>query len=332
MRIYFQTISSQIVKLDLKDRKLLYQLGQNSRIPHTLLAKKIGLSKDAISYRIQRLTKAGVIQGNITVIDINRLGFTTYHLFIKLHTPTKENRQTVINSLSSYPFIKAVIEYSGRYDLEVSLIARNIEELEAEMATIVHDVGIHLETYELLILTKTLVSRALPQSFHKEPATKPMEREEALPDEKDLHLLSALAENANIPFYELGKAIGLTGEAASYRMKKLIKGGIIEAFRPIINFAALGQIIYCVPLDIRNLDQKKIKELSYFLDNNSHTLWSAKTIGAYNLILYLCVNEPDQLHQTIISLREQFDVKDYETLIAYQDHKYTYFPESLHKI
>ena len=42
-------------KLDLKDRKLLYWLDQNSRATNKELGQKVGLTEQAIGYKIKKL-------------------------------------------------------------------------------------------------------------------------------------------------------------------------------------------------------------------------------------------------------------------------------------
>jgi len=51
--------------LDLKDKKLLYELDCNSRQTIQQLARKIGLSKDAIKYRINRILSFSMTATNI---------------------------------------------------------------------------------------------------------------------------------------------------------------------------------------------------------------------------------------------------------------------------
>jgi len=51
-----------MVKIDLKDRKILYQLDLNSRQSLTQIGKNVGLKKDVVSYRIKRLQDEGVIK------------------------------------------------------------------------------------------------------------------------------------------------------------------------------------------------------------------------------------------------------------------------------
>src|SRR3989338_168581 len=79
-------------KLDLKNRKLLYELDCNSRQTVQQLAKKIGLSKDAIKYRINKLTEEGIIKSFNAVIDTGKLGFLSFRLLLKFYnlSPAKE--------------------------------------------------------------------------------------------------------------------------------------------------------------------------------------------------------------------------------------------------
>ena len=55
------------VSLDVKDKKILSELDYNSRIPLTLLARRVRLSKEVVHYRIKKLVSErgfGFIAGN----------------------------------------------------------------------------------------------------------------------------------------------------------------------------------------------------------------------------------------------------------------------------
>ena len=58
-----------MLKLDLKERKILYELDNNSRQSFTKIGKKVGLHKNVVAYRIKRMKKIGVIRFFYTVID-----------------------------------------------------------------------------------------------------------------------------------------------------------------------------------------------------------------------------------------------------------------------
>ena len=62
-------------KIDLKDRKILFELDRNSRQSLSQIGKKVGVAKSIVSYRINRLQKLGIIKSYYTVVDLYKLGF-----------------------------------------------------------------------------------------------------------------------------------------------------------------------------------------------------------------------------------------------------------------
>ncbi|MBS3146692.1 Lrp/AsnC family transcriptional regulator, partial [Candidatus Woesearchaeota archaeon] len=49
-------------KLDLKDKRLLYELDLDSRQSFNELGKKLSLSKSSVIYRINNMQKSGIIK------------------------------------------------------------------------------------------------------------------------------------------------------------------------------------------------------------------------------------------------------------------------------
>ena len=72
-----------IPSLDIKDKKILYQLESNSRQPLSSLAKKVGLSREVVAYRIKQLEQKGIIHHYVTVIDFVRLGYMFLRIFFR---------------------------------------------------------------------------------------------------------------------------------------------------------------------------------------------------------------------------------------------------------
>jgi len=61
-------------ELDLKDRKILYQLDLNSRQSFSQIGKKIGIHKDVVARRVKKLMENGIIKC-ITCTNDYKLGF-----------------------------------------------------------------------------------------------------------------------------------------------------------------------------------------------------------------------------------------------------------------
>jgi hypothetical protein len=97
----------------------------------------------------------------------------------------------------------------------------------------------------------------------------------------------------------------------------------------LLFFEKLNYNVYAILLSIANFTPKKEATLKEFLSTNKDVLFGVKTFGKYNVLLYICTTNPDDLIKTTAELRSHFigDVRDYETLINYEEYKYTYFPE-----
>jgi DNA-binding Lrp family transcriptional regulator len=92
-------------RLDLKDRKILYELDINSRQSFNELSKKVGLSKDSVIYRIKKLQDSGIIKHFHTVIDVGKLGFISFRLYLKLQNSTPQKEAEIIKFLKSQKIV-----------------------------------------------------------------------------------------------------------------------------------------------------------------------------------------------------------------------------------
>jgi len=62
------------IKLDIKDKKILYELDVNCKQTNAQIAKKVGLSRDSVGYRIKKLERESFILGYRTLINFRKLG------------------------------------------------------------------------------------------------------------------------------------------------------------------------------------------------------------------------------------------------------------------
>jgi len=331
MRYLQQKPDAKKIKLDVKDRRIVSLLCNNARLPLTQIAKKVALSRDAVAYRIKNYEKLGLIQGYRTMVDIAKFGYSNYHLFIKLNNPSKELENKILEKLKKNNFIRAVIKFSGSYDFEIALIAKDLEELDKRIEKIIEDCKSFVQEYELLTLRKFFVTRALPKSFSNHIEEAGVWKKEHRPDKKDIEILKIISENALLPLYEIGSKVKLSADAVAYRIKNLKDSGVINKFIPIINYNSLDYNVYAVLLNIASLNDEKEKKLREFFSFDKNTLWAVKNIGKYNILVYFLVKNIDELQESIIGLRSLFpgQINQHEILIAYEEYKYTYFPKEM---
>lgn len=115
--------------MDKIDAMLIALLQENARSPLKILASKVFLSAPAVSSRIEKLEKAGIILGYNTIIDRQKLG---YHITAFINLELAANQKAEF-----YPFITNcpnVLEcncVTGVYSMLIKVAFPSTQELDA---------------------------------------------------------------------------------------------------------------------------------------------------------------------------------------------------------
>ena len=107
------------MKLDKKDREILYHLDINSRQHISQIAKQIHIPKANVGYRIKRLQEGGIIKNFYTVIDAFKLGYTSLRFYLIFKNINPEIEKEIINYFKQNNYTWWVGSLRGRYDLVV---------------------------------------------------------------------------------------------------------------------------------------------------------------------------------------------------------------------
>ena len=114
-----------MVKLDLKDKKILYELDKNSRASLKEISKKTRVSKEVVFHRINRLIEEDVIIKFLTVPATYRLGLTGYKVYLRLINTSKEDLNKITNHLKKEKSVYYTSVCKGRWDLIFGIWAKS---------------------------------------------------------------------------------------------------------------------------------------------------------------------------------------------------------------
>ncbi len=121
------SVSSDAVEIDEKDRYIAQVLSGRSRTPFRQIAGQLGISTKNVIQRYRRLRNSVLTRSTITV-DLNKLGYNAWaHLLIKMANRSKTPE--VCAKLLQVPNIIVVIRYIGTYDFYATLVVADFEEL-----------------------------------------------------------------------------------------------------------------------------------------------------------------------------------------------------------
>ena len=78
------------IKIDLKDKRILEELDRNPNIYSSNLSKKVGVSRQVAEYRIDKLISQKTIYSFYTLVDIGRLGYSSFRIHLRLRNVSEE--------------------------------------------------------------------------------------------------------------------------------------------------------------------------------------------------------------------------------------------------
>src|SRR3989338_6153518 len=212
-------------ELDLTDRKIIYALDFDSRMPLSQLAKKVGISKHVAKYRIENLVKRGVIKGFYTDINASKLGLEIYMVYFKFHRMTPEIEKKFIEHMCSQESVGVNISVNGKWDYTIALWAQSIMHFKRYYQKIMKNYEKYVKNKQVVIETDFYYFKPKPildiKSDEQITMTGDIERIEL--DKVDRILLSNLCKNCRISLVELGKIVNLTPNAVKERIRALEK-------------------------------------------------------------------------------------------------------------
>ena len=84
-------------------------------------------------------------------------------------------------------------------------------------------------------------------------------------DNKDKEILRLLNENARLTSKSIGQSTNISREVADYRIKRLIKNGLISGFITLVSDRRLGYETYLLLLQLQNYTKEDEERILKFL-------------------------------------------------------------------
>lgn len=317
------------IKLDLKDKKILALLDENSRETNSQIAKKVGLSKPAVEYRIQGLEKSGAIFEYYTIIDFTKLGYSQYKIYFKFQNADLEDEKKIVNYWIKNKNSVWVAQIRGNWDLAVSILAKSnagfgevLNEFMREFSKFILQKDVLLTEYSPVYQRKYMGSQKNNEFFYASP-TKLLEL-----DEIDKKILKEIAVNARENIVDLSEKLKLTRDVISYRLKKLTEEKLIIQYRCYLNLQDIGVNHYKIILRTKNLDEKTESRLKNYLSQHKKSTAFLKLIGSWDLEMEFETEDENELYSILNEIRKEFSeiIRDFDILRITQTFKYNYFP------
>lgn len=318
------------VKLDLKDRKILLELDFNARQSNSEIAKKVGLSKQGVDYRIKNMINKGIIKGFYPVINITKLGYYYCRLFLKFQNLTKKKEEEIYTYLKSNKKINWIVKFYGTYDVIIASNVKSISEFKRIVDEFVSKFGFYIKEKKesiLLDLAHFQYRFLLDKKETKEIHIKE-EKESIELDELDKEILEMICQDARMPLVDVAQKVKTTTNITAYRIKKVEKNGIILGYRPDINNNMLGWTHYKILFYLMNVKEKDMIRLRSYFKNNPNVIYIVDEVGICDMDIEAMFKSQQEFFDFIEKVKFAFPnlIKDYESFIASETLKINYLP------
>jgi len=319
-------------KIDLKDRKILYELDLNCRQTNTQIGKKVGLKKDVVSYRIKRLQDEGIIRNFWTTINTFKLGYNVFRIYINFQYVSSDIKREIIQHFINYENSWAVVSIKGEIDFDVIIWIKDMYEFYHFWNKTLDKFEEYFAKYTFSAFVEAFNYKSTYLLDNIDTSNRLMYRttcggKSVEIDKIDYYLLNEIALNARMPLIELAEKLNCSSQTINYRMKNLIKNGVINAFRVHIDLQKFNLYKYKLEIYLRNHKQRN--GIWDYLKQKSYCDTLDVAVGWCDLEFELIIENVGKLDQIQEELFKKFPnaIRKQTFWIVDEYHKERWLPE-----
>lgn len=141
-------------EIDNVDRKILTFLLNDARLPYLEIARKLIVSGGTVHQRIEKMKKAGIIEGSKFTLNLEKLGFDVT-VFLGIHLTNAKDLGSVIKALENMPEVVEAHYTTGNYALLIKLHTKSIRDFHSFLTE-------RLQSIDAIQSTESFISLSQP--------------------------------------------------------------------------------------------------------------------------------------------------------------------------
>ena len=309
-------------KIDEIDKRILFELDKNSRIPDTKLAKIVRKSKESVRYRIKKLIDEEIILGFTTWIDPTKLGYQTAKIYLTLaNIPEKKKAFIEYVKKDKRLFWLGVAE--GAWNVGLTFFVRSNQEyfdLKNKLFSKFKDLIIESQTGSIVSIY--FQDKNFLQN-QQSSWNMMFEKKETIElDKISKGILKSLFNNSRENIAFIAEVTNSTIDKVRIRMKRLQEQKIIVRYTVNINYKKLGYEFYKTFLYFKNLSSEDLDKLMGYVENQPNTINLIKQISPWDIELETLCKGYEAYNKILTTLTKEFShiIRRTETAIISEDY------------
>lgn len=317
-------------EIDLKDRKILFELDFSARQTDSEISRSVGLSKAGVRYKIQDMVNNKILLGFYPIINLTKLGFVYGRVFVKSQNLTQEKAADIFDKLRKEKAIKWILECEGSYDIGLGIWSSSLRQFKKEIEKFVSKYGFYVKEKKESIgidvahfQSRYLLNKKETREIHIEEEDKTEQI-----DAVDKKILEVLCQNARMSLVNIAAKLKIQSNVVAYRIRRMEEKGIVLGYRPLINNNILGFNHYKIFFHLINVTEKDLIRLKQYIKSSPNVVYIVDEIGICDIDIEAMFQSIDEYFEFIKQLKFAFPslIRDYETIIIKDTVKITYLP------
>lgn len=322
-------------KLDLIDRKILHALDCDARQPVSAIARRLRLSREIVSYRMQKFIQENLLLKYFTIIDIAKLGYAAHKQFLRFQNMTEKKELEFYNFVQQHPKLAYSANYEGRFDVVVSILARNVEELGLVIKEIDKNFGPYMAERQMATILRGEYS---PRDYLVGNRVKIQQNhffgsvpKNVIIDDIDKEILFEFSKNARASIMNIAERLKLSADAIYMRIKKLQQSGVLQNYNIVPNEENYPWLHYKILFALHHTDEKTERKLIAYCRSQKNIWYFCQVLGPWDFEIDLDVKDSAEFRSILRGIKLQFSeiIKEYTVMVVFRTNKYNFYPSLL---
>ena len=291
-------------KLDVKDYKILKELDKNYRTSFSKIAKKVGLSKNSVALRFEKLKQ--YVMHSTVGIDNELLGYKLVKVFYSFDFYDETIEKQLIQELKKHKNILWVARFYGPFDISICLLVKDLNDLVTHITQFNEKFSKQIRDKEIQIISKQYFFRH--SYLYDSPApqtTKVIQTSKRYILSKiEKKILSIIRNNPRMSIIEISKKTKISPKTISTTLKKLEKNKVITGYYMTLDNSRFNLNTFKILVQIQNT--KHVKDFEDYLLSLGNIRHFRKMLGLWDYEIDLVYPNMAELHKQIDIIKQKF--------------------------
>lgn len=309
--------------LDLFDRKIMFELEKDSAIQISQLAKRIRRSKEFVNFRVHRLEKEKIILGYSAIVDMSKLGYFTFRIYLKWQNMTQEQKQQFYDIIKNIKNVWTTTVLHGKWDFAFFIGVKSTDVFHKIWNEVQLNYKDKIAESKIAIYSPIYnFNKRFFVDFKNSDVVERIYGDGTLCqfDELDEKIIQLYGINVRVSLPTIAQRLGVASETVRKRIIQLEKKKIIVGYKINPNLHKMGYQGYRVDFMLNSI--KRNKELFEYIKQHKYFYQINQSIGGADFETEIVVRDLNHLLEILEEVVKRFS----DVIKSYEYFGYTEFP------